>query len=197
MPRPDVSQQRKVQILEAALHVFDRQGFAQTRMKDIAAEAGLSVGILYHYFADKDALLDALLDQLFSTDLQATAQSFQRGGSVRGRLGEYFERGLLAEMRFLNAGLELRAVAERHPHLRERVHELERQYLNLLLPLIARGIAEGELRPAAPESMALTLLSLYNGLLETLPRLFAETNEETRRERIRQALGLLFEGLAV
>ncbi len=32
MPRPNVSQQRKVEILQAALRVFDRQGFAQTRM---------------------------------------------------------------------------------------------------------------------------------------------------------------------
>lgn len=196
MPRPDVSQQRKSGILEAALRVFDRKGFVQTRMKDIAAEAGLSVGILYHYFTDKDALLDALLDQFFSADLQAAAQSFQRGGSVRALLRTYFERGLLAEMRFLSAELELRAAAERHPHLRERVHEFERRYFDLLLPLIARGIAEGELRPAAPETVALTLLSLYDGLFETLPRLFAETDEETRLKWIRQAFDLLFDGLA-
>lgn len=196
MPRPNVSQQRKMEILDAALRVFDRQGFAQTRMKDIAAEAGLSVGILYHYFADKDALLDALLDQVFSADLQAAEQSFQRGGSMRARLRAYFERGLLAEMRFLNAGLELRAAAERHPHLRERVHEFERRYFDLLLPLVARAIEEGELRPSSPEAVVLTLLSLYDGLLETLPRLFPEAEEETQRERIRQAFDLLFDGLA-
>lgn len=195
MPRPNVSQQRKVQILEAALRVFDRQGFAQTRMKDIAVEAGLSVGILYHYFADKDSLLEALLHQFFANDLQATAQAFQRGGSVRACLRAYFERHLLAEMRFLNIGLELRAVAERHPALRERVHDFERQYFDLLLPLIARGMAQGELRPARPETVALTLLSLYDGLFETLPRLFAETDEATRLEWIRQALDLVFDGL--
>lgn len=196
MPRPNVSQQRKVEILQAALRVFDRQGFAQTRMKDIAAEAGLSVGILYHYFADKDALLDALLDQFFSADLQSAAQSFARAESVRARLRAYFERGLLAEMQFLNAGLELRAAAERHPRLRERVHVFARRYFDLLLPLIQRGIAEGELRPLPPEAVALALLALYDGLLETLPRLFPEADEDTRRERIRQAFDLLFDGLA-
>ncbi|MCS6993558.1 MAG: TetR/AcrR family transcriptional regulator [Anaerolineales bacterium] len=195
MPRPDVSVERKAQILEAALRVFDRQGFAQTRMKDIAAEAGLSVGILYHYFADKESLLEALLEHLFVTDLQTTARAFQCGKSVRECLWEYFEQHLLAEMRFLNAGLELRAAAARHPHLRARLLVFEKEYFDLLLSLIERGMSSGELRPAPPEIIALTLLSLYDGLLENLPRLLPESQEAARRERIRQAFDLVFQGL--
>ena len=43
-PRPDVSEERRNQILEAAMAVFARQGFEQARMDDIAQEVGLSKG---------------------------------------------------------------------------------------------------------------------------------------------------------
>ena len=49
-PRPDVSEERRNQILEAAMAVFARQGFEQARMDDIAQEVGLSKGALYLYF---------------------------------------------------------------------------------------------------------------------------------------------------
>jgi TetR/AcrR family transcriptional regulator, repressor for uid operon len=50
MPRPDVSAERKPQILQAAAQVFLQKGFHASRMNDIAREAGLSVGNLYRYF---------------------------------------------------------------------------------------------------------------------------------------------------
>lgn len=49
-PRPDVSEERKNQILEAAIAVFARLGFQQTRMDDIAEQAGLCKGALYLYY---------------------------------------------------------------------------------------------------------------------------------------------------
>jgi len=46
MPRPDASEERIAQIIEAALTVFARDGFAQARMDDIAKQAGLGKGTL-------------------------------------------------------------------------------------------------------------------------------------------------------
>ncbi len=48
---------RRGQILEAALRVFARQGFAQTTNADVAREAGITTGLIYHYFENKEALL--------------------------------------------------------------------------------------------------------------------------------------------
>jgi len=53
-PRPDVSEERKNQILDAAGKVFARLGFQKTRMDDIVEESGLSKGTLYWYFKSKD-----------------------------------------------------------------------------------------------------------------------------------------------
>src|SRR5205807_4152808 len=47
-------------ILDAAVRVFARQGFHTCRVADIADEAGVAYGLVYHYFASKDAILDTL-----------------------------------------------------------------------------------------------------------------------------------------
>jgi len=56
-PRPDVSAERRAQIIEAALTCFTRKGYNNTTMDDVAAESGLSKGTLYWYFESKDNLL--------------------------------------------------------------------------------------------------------------------------------------------
>src|SRR5947199_4917980 len=54
---------RRVQILDAALVCFGQRGFHQTSMHDISAEAGISVGLIYRYFASKEAVISAMADR--------------------------------------------------------------------------------------------------------------------------------------
>src|ERR1700745_4113492 len=65
MPQPplDSSLDRRAQILEAAMVCFAKQGFHQTSMHDISAEAGISVGLIYRYFANKEAVISAMADR--------------------------------------------------------------------------------------------------------------------------------------
>jgi TetR/AcrR family transcriptional regulator, fatty acid metabolism regulator protein len=49
-------------IVEAALKVFSRKGYADTRMADIAREADMSYGLVYHYFENKEKLFDAIVE---------------------------------------------------------------------------------------------------------------------------------------
>ncbi len=54
---------RREQILDAALRVFAKKGFAKATNKDIAREAGITTGLIYHYFESKEALLKAIFDE--------------------------------------------------------------------------------------------------------------------------------------
>src|SRR3982074_2333913 len=54
---------RKAQILEAAIVCFAKRGFHQTSMHDISAEAGISVGLIYRYFANKETVISAMADR--------------------------------------------------------------------------------------------------------------------------------------
>src|SRR5438046_8769403 len=65
MPQPqtDSVSDRRCQILDAALVCFAKRGFHQTSMHDISAEAGISVGLIYRYFENKEAVISAMADR--------------------------------------------------------------------------------------------------------------------------------------
>jgi AcrR family transcriptional regulator len=58
-----VVEDRREQIIDAALRVFSQKGFERTTNKDIAREAGITPGLIYHYFESKDDLLKAAIEQ--------------------------------------------------------------------------------------------------------------------------------------
>jgi AcrR family transcriptional regulator len=57
------SQRSRTQILETALRLFSSQGYRATNMREIAQQAGVSTGNVYHQFSDKEAIFKALLDE--------------------------------------------------------------------------------------------------------------------------------------
>jgi AcrR family transcriptional regulator len=59
---PTVVENRREQIMEAALRVFARKGFKGATNKDIAHEAQITPGLIYHYFASKEELLKAVIE---------------------------------------------------------------------------------------------------------------------------------------
>src|SRR5258706_3664907 len=61
---PKVVEDRREQILEAAIRVFAQKGFDRATNKDIANEAGITPGLIYHYFESKQALLHAIIEQI-------------------------------------------------------------------------------------------------------------------------------------
>src|SRR5579875_1678928 len=61
-PKTEGTEDRREQIIDAALRVFARKGVARATNKDIAREAGITPGLIYYYFADKDALLQAVIE---------------------------------------------------------------------------------------------------------------------------------------
>jgi TetR/AcrR family transcriptional regulator, fatty acid metabolism regulator protein len=62
---------RRRQILDAAVRVFARQGFHACRVSDIAREAGVAYGLVYHYFDSKDQVLNELFAERWSLLLAA------------------------------------------------------------------------------------------------------------------------------
>ena len=71
--RPAVDKRRI--ILDAAVRVFARQGFHTCRVSDIADEAGVAYGLVYHYFQSKDQVLDTLFLSRWDVMLEAIRQT--------------------------------------------------------------------------------------------------------------------------
>ena len=57
------AEERRLQILDTALSVFAEKGFAQTTIKDLADAAGISAGLMYHYFPGKERLLEVAVEK--------------------------------------------------------------------------------------------------------------------------------------
>jgi AcrR family transcriptional regulator len=62
-PQAEPILDRRTQILDAALVCFAKRGFHQASMHDISAEAGISVGLIYRYFASKEVVISAMADR--------------------------------------------------------------------------------------------------------------------------------------
>jgi TetR/AcrR family transcriptional regulator, fatty acid metabolism regulator protein len=62
-------------ILDAAVRVFARQGFHTCRVSDIADEAGVAYGLVYHYFSSKEQILDTLFLERWDVMLAAIAET--------------------------------------------------------------------------------------------------------------------------
>lgn len=149
-------------ILEAAEGVLSEQGL-HARMEEIASRAGVSVGTLYNYFEDREALLDALRQNLRDELVEVLDKVTGPGaeGPFRARLERYL-REMTAYLQThwrifaLQADeAELRGAPARKRSLLKLVHQR-------LEELMQRGLKEGALRPGDP--------SLYAGVLSAMVR---------------------------
>jgi AcrR family transcriptional regulator len=81
---PPIDKRR--QILDAAIRVFARQGFHSTRVSDIADEAGVAYGLVYHYFSSKEEVLNELFSERWSLLLAAIDEADSSGETPRAKL---------------------------------------------------------------------------------------------------------------
>jgi TetR/AcrR family fatty acid metabolism transcriptional regulator len=77
---------RRRQILDAGIRVFARQGFHSCRVSDIADEAGVAYGLVYHYFESKDQVLNELFSERWSLLLAAIEEADRGEEAPRAKL---------------------------------------------------------------------------------------------------------------
>ncbi len=82
----EVALERRRQILDAAVRVFAREGFHATRVSDIADEADVAYGLVYHYFPSKEKVLDELFTERWSLLLVAIEEADKSGDDPRDKL---------------------------------------------------------------------------------------------------------------
>lgn len=69
---PKVVEDRRDQIIEAAMRVFAQKGFTRATNKDIAREAGITPGLIYYYFESKEDLLKSIIETRSPAQLMTT-----------------------------------------------------------------------------------------------------------------------------
>ena len=84
--RGGASEDKRAIILAAAVRVFAREGYHDARVGDIAKEAGVAYGLVYHYFTSKEAVLEAVFRETWGAMLTAIRSVEERGGPVTDQL---------------------------------------------------------------------------------------------------------------
>jgi len=77
---------KRRRILEAAVRVFAERGYESSRVGDVAREAGVAYGLVYHYFGSKEAVLDAVFREAWGRLLAALAQAEETGSGAAEQL---------------------------------------------------------------------------------------------------------------
>lgn len=147
----------------AAERVFSDKGFSATKMADIAAEAGVGVGTLYNYFANKQEIFEAIflaraaefqaeldhatagllpLEQI-TTLIRASMQSVENHGAL---FAMFFERGGIGELDIERLGGKV-------------IEELYQSFLRRLEDAISAAVKEGALRADVPVASMVSMIS--------------------------------------
>lgn len=167
MSRPDVSEERRPQIVEAAIRVFTRKGYHKATMPEIAQEAGLSIGGIYWYFKSKDEIVTAIMARLFQHDLAALAILLNADAPAADRLRAFVAQyvAFYEAYVWLNPiGVQVYAEATHAAAAQAFVQKYLGDYRQALATLIDQGIQRGEFRPVNPQDTANALLGLEEGL---------------------------------
>jgi AcrR family transcriptional regulator len=143
--RADRQADRRRQILDAAVRVFARNGFHSSRVGDIAEEAGVAYGLVYHYFKSKDELLETIFRDTW-TQMLARVREVEASGVEAGEQVRQVTALLLRTWR-RDPDLVRVLVREvtRSPHVQQEIEEITHA-MQALEGIIRRGQESGEFR---------------------------------------------------
>ena len=171
MPRTEEVKQRlrdeqRAKILEAAKRVFARQGLTAT-MDDIAAEAAVSHGLAYRYWASKEAIVSELVTQALrspAADLQPSLHTPGTPGErLKSLVGGFVESRRHPEF-YLLLDQVLRS-PDAPEELRTLVRQRSKQMQEGLRHLIVEGQATGEVAAGDPDQLVRAIFACVDGLL--------------------------------
>ena len=194
-PRPNVSDERKVQIINAAEDVFTKKGFDQARMDDIAEETGLSKGTLYLYFKSKDDLIIAILDRMVQREFKQLENLNQDGMSATDaiwKITDLLTKDILGWLRLIPIVYQFLALAFRNKYVQLALKKYINRYLDILVPIIQRGVEAGEFRQVDTREVAIAMGAMIEGTL--LLWVYDKSMIEPEKH-IRSGMKLLLEGV--
>jgi len=150
--RAQKSAARREAILAAALEEFSAQGFAATRLDDVARHAGVAKGTIYLHFRDKEALFQELVRSVLSPFIGTLESALRRDAPVR-HIAEQAFRLFISEVYGTRRKDVIRLIiseGSRFPHLAEFYHrEVLSRIMTAIRELMRRAHARGEIKSDA------------------------------------------------
>ena len=156
---------KRRRILDAAVRVFATQGYEASRVGDVAKEAGVAYGLVYHYYASKDTVLEAVFREAWGRLLAAVALAEQTGEDAAGQLELVVKIVLRAWRDDPDLVRLLVREVTRNPHIQDELDEIGQAFATLER-MVRRGQADGTFRGDLDPKLAAWML--YGALEEVL-----------------------------
>ncbi|HEV7134689.1 MAG TPA: TetR/AcrR family transcriptional regulator [Gaiellaceae bacterium] len=159
------AEEKRRLILDAAVRVFAHKGFHTSRVGDIAEEAGVAHGLLYHYFSSKDEVLETIFRETWS-DLLSEIDAIETSDATARAQLERVTARLLGSWRIHPDVVRVlvREIA-RSAEVQQRIGELVKP-IEAIQRIIARGQETGEFRSDFDARLA--GIVFYGGIEELL-----------------------------
>jgi len=161
--------QRREQMLRAALEVIQERGYAESRIADVAERAGTSPALVIYYFKTKDQLLTDAIRFSEDTWYAAGIARMTAIPSAAGRLEELVAMSTLPEAdaeppTSWVLWLDLWAQAVRHPEVASVRQKFDERWRQTITSLVVEGQEAGEFGPVDPVDFAVLFSALLDGL---------------------------------
>ena len=159
-----VQEERRRQILEAAVRAFARRGYHGCRVSDVAREAGVAYGLVYHYYGSKEALLDAIFRQTWGAMLATISSVEELDDPAREKVRKVTEIVLRTWRRDPDLVRVLVREVTRSSHLQRESDEIELAFA-ALQRIVADGQVAGDFRTDLDARLTATI---WYGALEEI-----------------------------
>jgi TetR/AcrR family fatty acid metabolism transcriptional regulator len=163
--RSPAQEEKRRRILEAAVRAFARKGYHACRVGEIASEAGVAYGLVYHYFTSKDEILETIFRDTWTQMLTAIEAVEEEGAAAAEQLRKVAAIVLRTWKRDPDLVRVLVREVTRSPHIQREVEEIEQAYA-ALQRIVERGQKGGEFRTDVDARLA--ALIVYGALEELL-----------------------------
>ncbi|MFB9324558.1 TetR/AcrR family transcriptional regulator [Paenibacillus aurantiacus] len=162
-----IRDERREQIKAAAIQVFARKGILSAKMSMIAETAGISSGLLYHYFKSKEELFTTLVQEAMSETEVAIRSIYELPGTpiqkIRVLTTEMLDEGGAPYFMLIHQARTSDGVPEQVKQLLEQ-YSME-MYIDALLPIFQEGQQAGELRAGDPGELIACYLTILSGIM--------------------------------
>jgi TetR/AcrR family transcriptional repressor of uid operon len=189
---------RRSQILDAALVCFAKRGFHQTSMHDISSEAGISVGLIYRYFENKEAVISAMADR-HKEEISEVLERARQAPTLLESLEILFTAHCCEDAPQVVSAfvVDLYAEASRNPHVADLVRDVLETAMDGVRDLIARAPeTQNAAHNLKPDELAELIFAVARGMLMLDVLRPQEMTAAERRARqlevTRRLWGLLF-----
>lgn len=154
-------------IIRSAVIVMGRKGFHETRIADVATEAGVSPALVIYYFGQRRTLLAAALRHTEDAYYESIVDRTRSIESPRERLRELIRHSLLADAESPAYSVlwhDMLAMSLRHSDIAKDRKELDERWRTTLHAIIEEGIACGEFAAVDAADTAVLIASVLDGL---------------------------------